>query len=302
MVLAGSASGAAVLVFDGYGIDPNFVDPNAWEDATAWVDSADWTTRGVLPGEFDQAMIRNDAEAQLNSAQTVNFLGVGRWTQNGIVTVNSGGDLRVKYQNLGAGMAWNDGFAILAENSGNWGILNANGGTAVFDRLLMFGNSAGATGTLNMYSGTVEVGYGHPGAINDGGIIVQAGANAYINIYGGILDTAYIQEWGTGAAAFEIHFYNTDGKIIVDADWLGNSGQIIDTMITSGQISAEPELNIVTQIVETIPGSGNWNLEIFAEFDCPNWPVLPVEDLNQDCVVDIDDLTLLCSNWLADGY
>jgi hypothetical protein len=258
MVLTGSAS--AALIFDGYGS----VDGTAWEDGGNWISSVDWSTRDVLPGEWDQALVRNDAHAKLNTSATVNTLGVGAWSQNGTMTVNSGGNLHVKNQ---GGTGWGDGYGIVAENAGNWGALNIAGGTAVIDKALVLGNNTNSSATLNMWSGTLDVGYNHPTADSapyDGGITSGWGSNAFINIYGGTLKTTVLNDWDGNATdnGYQIYFDNTVGKMIVDDPWLAEPGQRIANMLADGDLTAAPGLQIVVQNVEVAPG--DWDTEIFA--------------------------------------
>jgi hypothetical protein len=267
MVLTGSANSAA-LVFDGLSAsDPNFWVGDEWEDGDNWISSDDWSTRGVLPNEFDYARIRNSANAILNSFQTVNTLRIGSWNESGEVTINGGG-LRVKNQGT---MGWGDGFCILSE-AGTTGVLTINGGANVIDRHLVFGSDPGTTATLNMYGGTLDVGYNFPDmttAPESGGIVAGNTTNTYINIYGGTLDTIYLGDWS--ATTFQIYFDNTDGKMIVGTDSQGDPGQRIPNMISWGQITAATGLQIVHQKVETTPG--NWDVEIFAEVADPS-PVI----------------------------
>jgi hypothetical protein len=252
-MMAGVAS--AEFVFDGPGWT---ADPTAWELGDNWADASSGWTRGVLPGEFDQALINNAAEAILTSSQTVNFLRVAAWGQAGTSTVNSGGNLHVKNQ---GSLAWGDGIALVGDE-GAAGVLNINDGANVIDRTLLFAhNNAASVGILNMNGGTLDVGANTGGGIWDGGIVGSAG-DLHINIYGGTLTTTILNDWNWGSGAYEIYFGSTAGRMIVTEAWLIDPGQTIDNMLQAGQITAAPGLEVVVQKFESSPGV--WDAELYA--------------------------------------
>lgn len=246
MMLTGIAS--AEFIFDG-------ASTTAWEDGGSWIENPPWQY-GNLPGETDQARIAFNAEAQLNSTQTVNFLAIGSgWAGDGTATINSGG-LHVKDQVNGF---WGDGQAYVGDTVS--GTLNIYDGTNVIDRTLALSHgNVGAAGTLNMYGGTLDVGVNNPRGVWDGGLAFSHGTSS-LNMYGGTLTTPVVKLWNN-PAAIEIYFGNTDGRIVVEEAWLINEGQTLGNMLAAGQITAAPGLEIVMQTFESAPDV--WDAEIFA--------------------------------------
>jgi hypothetical protein len=84
-------------------------------------------------------------------------------------------------------------------------------------------------------------------------------ANAQINMYGGVINTTYLNYWDNAGT---IYFANTDGMIIVDTAWQLDSGQVIATMLATGKITAAAGLSIVAESFEATPG--NWDARIYA--------------------------------------
>jgi hypothetical protein len=248
LAMAGTAN-AATYSFGGY------VD-NAWETVGSpgnWLETVSWGYSMVLPGENDVALIRNGSTANLSSVQTVNELISGAGGEKGNVTVN-GGTLRAK--NQGNTSVWGNGFVSIGSTATETGVLTINSGTVTADRYLILGNWA----TLNMNGGTLNAGFGVTGFQDwDSGISFDNAANAQINMYGGVINTKYINYWTNFGA---IYFANTSGKIVIDTDWCIQSGQSGGTMLADGKITAASGLTVVAETFEATPG--NWDARIFA--------------------------------------
>lgn len=229
---------------------------NAWETVNNWLDADNgWATSTVLPGQNDVTMIRNNATANLSSSQTVNTLLVGNWDESGSVVVD-GGNLLVK--SLSGTTTWGDGHLEVGRGAAT-GVLTINSGTVTADRYLLLGGGSSKVGTLNMNGGELNVGFGFTGNLWDGGITFDNSPNSQINIYGGVINTTYINYWTEAGTIF---FGNDQGMIIVDTDWQLGDSQNIANLLAAGKITAAAGYTIVAEAFEQTPG--DWDARIYA--------------------------------------
>lgn len=197
---------------------------------------------------------------------------VGCWGA-GEATLTLNANLHIQTRNNGK---WNDGRLIIGSQTGATGTMTINGGQLDVDAQLVVGWDG--SGTMNINGGVVNVGNNVP-AGGWASLILAEGTSTtgHIEMAGGEIHTPHLDCRSAGTISF-----SGNAKIIVH-----NTYQLseIQGWIASGQIAN----TLVTEVNGTIEIASKCN-------------TIYVGDIDNNCVVNLLDFMILADNWLRTGY